>query len=560
MTLQFGGTDQWGNITGGVELIRRADGGKAHAFATPLVTKADGTKYGKTEGGALWLDPEMMSPYAFYQFWLNVEDEKVGELLRIFTFLSPRGDRGARGADRGEAVPARRPEGAGRAGDDAGARRGGDRADQGRGRGAVRRRRPARARARPRSAPRCARPAPPRSTASDGLPDDRRPAGRRPGWPRARARPGARSPRAAPTSTTSASTDPELVPGRRRPARRRPGWCCGAARRTSPASRSLRVTAGRGSPTALEAARPRACCPSRCSATSARAPRDGVTRRRGGRGLGPATGSCRSVLRDVTEVDLGTTLLGHAARVAVRRSRPPRCSAPSTPRARWRWPGRAAAAGVAAWCVSSNAGHALRGHRRDRRRLVAAGLRHRRPAGLPAAAASAPSPPGPARWCSPRTPRSSARKYDGGGRRVWDVRRPGLAAGQLPAGLRRRARATRRRPTSARRTSTWLARATGLPVVVKGVLRPDDARRCVEAGRGRGLGLQPRRPPARPRRRHRRLPRRRSSPRSATTPRCTSTGECAPASRAGRAGPRCATPSSWAGPALRTRRRRAGRA
>ncbi len=88
VTLQFGGSDQWGNLTGGVELIRRADGGKAHAFATPLVTKADGTKYGKTEGGALWLDPEMMSPYAFHQFWLNAEDEKVGELLRIFTFLS----------------------------------------------------------------------------------------------------------------------------------------------------------------------------------------------------------------------------------------------------------------------------------------------------------------------------------------------------------------------------------------------------------------------------------------------------------------------------------------
>ena len=88
VTLQFGGSDQWGNLTGGVELIRRADGAKAHAFATPLVTKADGTKYGKTEVGALWLDPAMMSPYAFHQFWLNVEDEKVGELLRIFTFLS----------------------------------------------------------------------------------------------------------------------------------------------------------------------------------------------------------------------------------------------------------------------------------------------------------------------------------------------------------------------------------------------------------------------------------------------------------------------------------------
>lgn len=88
VTLQFGGSDQWGNLTAGVELIRRADGGKAHAIATPLLTKSDGTKYGKTEGGALWLDPEMLSPYAFHQFWLNVEDDKIGELLRVFTFLS----------------------------------------------------------------------------------------------------------------------------------------------------------------------------------------------------------------------------------------------------------------------------------------------------------------------------------------------------------------------------------------------------------------------------------------------------------------------------------------
>ena len=87
VTLQFGGSDQWGNITGGAELIRRAAGGTAHAFATPLITKSDGTKYGKSEGGALWLDPAMLSPYSFYQFWLNVEDEKIGELLRIFTFL-----------------------------------------------------------------------------------------------------------------------------------------------------------------------------------------------------------------------------------------------------------------------------------------------------------------------------------------------------------------------------------------------------------------------------------------------------------------------------------------
>lgn len=88
VTLQFGGSDQWGNITGGAELVRRVTGENAYGFATPLITKTDGTKYGKTEGGALWLDAEMLSPYAFHQFWLNVEDEKVGELLRIFTFLT----------------------------------------------------------------------------------------------------------------------------------------------------------------------------------------------------------------------------------------------------------------------------------------------------------------------------------------------------------------------------------------------------------------------------------------------------------------------------------------
>jgi tyrosyl-tRNA synthetase len=88
VTLQHGATDQWGNITAGVELIRRADGGHAHAFVTPLITKPDGTKYGKTESDAVWLDPEMMSSYAFHQWWLNVDDSQVGEMLRIFTFLS----------------------------------------------------------------------------------------------------------------------------------------------------------------------------------------------------------------------------------------------------------------------------------------------------------------------------------------------------------------------------------------------------------------------------------------------------------------------------------------
>jgi tyrosyl-tRNA synthetase len=85
-TLQIGGSDQWGNLTAGVGLIRSADGGSAHALATPLITKPDGTKYGKSEGGALWLSSDLMSPYAFYQFWLNVEDAGVGNLLRVFTF------------------------------------------------------------------------------------------------------------------------------------------------------------------------------------------------------------------------------------------------------------------------------------------------------------------------------------------------------------------------------------------------------------------------------------------------------------------------------------------
>ena len=84
-TLQTGGSDQWGNITAGVELIRRVTGDKVHALATPLITKADGTKYGKTETGTLWLDPQMTSPYAFHQFFLNAEDSMVGGYLRAFT-------------------------------------------------------------------------------------------------------------------------------------------------------------------------------------------------------------------------------------------------------------------------------------------------------------------------------------------------------------------------------------------------------------------------------------------------------------------------------------------
>ena len=86
--LQLGGSDQWGNITAGVDLIHRVEGASVHALSTPLITRADGTKFSKTDGGALWLDPSMTSPYAFYQFWLNAEDAKVGEYLRFLTFRS----------------------------------------------------------------------------------------------------------------------------------------------------------------------------------------------------------------------------------------------------------------------------------------------------------------------------------------------------------------------------------------------------------------------------------------------------------------------------------------
>lgn len=86
-TMQIGGSDQWGNITAGCELIRKVEGGSAHALVIPLVTKADGSKFGKTETGTIWLDAQMTSPYAMYQFWLNAADADVVSWLRIFTFL-----------------------------------------------------------------------------------------------------------------------------------------------------------------------------------------------------------------------------------------------------------------------------------------------------------------------------------------------------------------------------------------------------------------------------------------------------------------------------------------
>lgn len=87
-TLQIGGSDQWGNITGGTDLTRRMHGGQVYGLTVPLITKSDGTKFGKTEGGAIWLDPSKTSPYMFYQFWLGTADADVYRFLRYFTFLS----------------------------------------------------------------------------------------------------------------------------------------------------------------------------------------------------------------------------------------------------------------------------------------------------------------------------------------------------------------------------------------------------------------------------------------------------------------------------------------
>ncbi|MCW3005216.1 MAG: tyrS, partial [Conexibacter sp.] len=88
-TLQIGGSDQWGNIVGGIDLARRMYGRSVFGLTTPLVAKADGTKFGKTESGTVWLDPSKTSPYAFYQFWVNTADADVYKFLRYFTFLSP---------------------------------------------------------------------------------------------------------------------------------------------------------------------------------------------------------------------------------------------------------------------------------------------------------------------------------------------------------------------------------------------------------------------------------------------------------------------------------------
>ncbi|MDC3264293.1 tyrosine--tRNA ligase [Porticoccaceae bacterium] len=113
-TLQVGGSDQWGNIVGGIDLARRQNKSQCFALTVPLITKADGTKFGKTEAGAVWLDPSKTSPLAFYQFWLNVADADVYKFLHYFTFLSleeisavEEADRQAEGKPQGQAVLAR---------------------------------------------------------------------------------------------------------------------------------------------------------------------------------------------------------------------------------------------------------------------------------------------------------------------------------------------------------------------------------------------------------------------------------------------------------------------
>ena len=121
--LQLGGTDQWGNITAGCDLVRKVRGAQVHGLVWPLLTTASGAKFGKTEGGAVWLDPARTSPYEFYQFWLKTDDRDVVQHLKGFTFLDRDGDRGDR---RRPCRRARAPRGAAHAGagdDPPGARR-----------------------------------------------------------------------------------------------------------------------------------------------------------------------------------------------------------------------------------------------------------------------------------------------------------------------------------------------------------------------------------------------------------------------------------------------------
>ncbi len=96
-TVQMGGSDQWGNITAGIDLVRRMEGARAFGIVFPLVTQASGVKFGKTEAGNVWLDPQMTSPFRFYQYWINVEDADAVRYLKYFTLLDAERDRRARG-------------------------------------------------------------------------------------------------------------------------------------------------------------------------------------------------------------------------------------------------------------------------------------------------------------------------------------------------------------------------------------------------------------------------------------------------------------------------------
>ena len=122
-TLQMGGSDQWGNITAGLDLIRRVRGAKAHGLVLPLVTTAAGTKFGKTEAGAVWLDPALTTPYEFYQFWLNADDRDAVRYLKYFTFLDADAVARARARERARAGAAARAARAGARGHAARARR-----------------------------------------------------------------------------------------------------------------------------------------------------------------------------------------------------------------------------------------------------------------------------------------------------------------------------------------------------------------------------------------------------------------------------------------------------
>ena len=123
-TLQMGGSDQWGNITAGCDLIRKLRAGRAHGLVMPLVTTASGVKFGKTEAGAVWLDPARTSDFQFFQFWLNTDDRDAVKYLKFFTFLDAGTGAGARGRTGGGAREARRAARTRARGDRAGARRG----------------------------------------------------------------------------------------------------------------------------------------------------------------------------------------------------------------------------------------------------------------------------------------------------------------------------------------------------------------------------------------------------------------------------------------------------